>query len=322
MQPTGLLLVTVLLVPGQPGPSSGRSVTPSPELPKSFSTTKPSNAPIWVAGASGQAPIFTPEEYQALSSKGRLLPTPLVNGNVGSQSAPTRVIPSFVSSAGAGQRTAGGSVRSSFRSSSPSVSHLPALAAPTRRATSPPNGCGSETGLFTPNRVPQSILGASFGKACDAHDICYGTPWANKAACDNNFLVDLAGACHAASDDKWKKAACMDVARDYYLAVRLGGGKAYREAQLQAIFPPQTGPSLFGPSTSAYDKVGLFPKSATRGGLSLGVDTTLTQPTMRGSSVTQGKPTDGPSTTPRIGQPATAIPKAPTITTPGGVKTK
>jgi len=132
---------------------------------------------------------------------------------------------------------------------------------PTVRSKVVPNGCGSETSFFNPNRVPQSFAGANFGKACDAHDICYGTLWANKIACDNRFVLDLYRSCLTTPGMSRATPMCLGLSTAYYAAVRFGGSSAFQQAQIQALMPAQSGPSLFGSPAPFTEKFSLLPKA-------------------------------------------------------------
>jgi hypothetical protein len=91
--------------------------------------------------------------------------------------------------------------------------------------------CGSEkaTGIMR-YIVPQGAGGADFKPACRSHDRCYETPCADKAACDRAFLRDMQAACNCAD----RPIKCRITARIMYFAVKVGGRKAYEEAQAQA----------------------------------------------------------------------------------------
>jgi hypothetical protein len=127
--------------------------------------------------------------------------------------------------------------------------------------TSIPNGCGSETSVLTPRRLPQGVAGADFGKACDRHDLCYGTPWASKTVCDTAFRAQMLQSCSAVTGP-WNRLACEGAANLYYQGVHLGGAEAFRQAQNQAIFGRPTGPSLLGAPSSFLDRFSLFPGSS------------------------------------------------------------
>jgi RHS repeat-associated protein len=95
-------------------------------------------------------------------------------------------------------------------------------------------GCGDAgTDALVPDRF---ILGkVSFGKACDAHDACYGAPGSDKLTCDDDFKKNLKTAC----GDKLKgirkavKPLCDAQASLYGAAVRNLGGSAYDTAQAE-----------------------------------------------------------------------------------------
>lgn len=97
------------------------------------------------------------------------------------------------------------------------------------------NGCGPQNGV---NFVPQSPLGvATFTKACDQHDICYGTCNSSKANCDFTFFDDMAAICHAEYPpfgglfNAIGHSYCLSLAQDYTAAVMLGAGSAFQDGQ-------------------------------------------------------------------------------------------
>jgi hypothetical protein len=162
-------------------------------------------------------------------------------------------------------------------SAMPSVASLQAIH-PMPANTMVPDGCGSETSFFTPSRVPQAFFTADFSKACDSHDICYGTLWTDKSACDNQFASDLYRSCLTPPRMGRALPMCFGVANTYYTAVRFGGGSAFRQAQMESLMPAQPGPSLFGPAASSFtDQFSLLPRADTGPTYRLGVDTNILQ---------------------------------------------
>ncbi|XP_041372899.1 uncharacterized protein LOC121386167 [Gigantopelta aegis] len=74
-----------------------------------------------------------------------------------------------------------------------------------------------------------------FTGACNRHDVCYNCGKArnrNRKTCDRSFLSNMRSTC------SWWKATCWSAAYVYYLAVRAGGSKRYK----------QTSPSWCGES--------------------------------------------------------------------------
>jgi hypothetical protein len=96
------------------------------------------------------------------------------------------------------------------------------------------NGCGPENGFVA---VPQRPLNvATFTKACNAHDVCYGTCNRSKSKCDSDFFKDMAAIC--ASDyptsgilNVLGRGVCLQLAATYANAVTLGGGSAFATGQ-------------------------------------------------------------------------------------------
>jgi hypothetical protein len=78
--------------------------------------------------------------------------------------------------------------------------------------------------------IPQGAYGADFRPACRAHDACYDTPGANRAACDAKFLEDMLCAC----EQSRHPALCRRKARAMYRITAKRGEKSFREAQLVA----------------------------------------------------------------------------------------
>lgn len=83
-----------------------------------------------------------------------------------------------------------------------------------------PNGCGA-AGSSAP--VPELF------RACDAHDICYGTLGAIKSQCDRQFHEGMANECGFIF-----AGPCQAAALAYYLAVSRYGHDAYNKAQYEA----------------------------------------------------------------------------------------
>lgn len=77
------------------------------------------------------------------------------------------------------------------------------------------------------NIVPYKTL---FTPACDKHDICYACGvdhgW-NRKQCDMAFKHDMANLCDNGSKIKW--LCKLLVAGSYYKAVRLFGGKYWKD---------------------------------------------------------------------------------------------
>lgn len=93
------------------------------------------------------------------------------------------------------------------------------------------NGCGPRdkpmTGEFT---IGKKTL--SFKKACNAHDICYGTCSSDRVSCNDDFEKAMKKVCTDAFGKRTKaRATCLAEAETYSDAVRLFGGDAYDEAQ-------------------------------------------------------------------------------------------
>ncbi len=92
--------------------------------------------------------------------------------------------------------------------------------------------CGPDS-LKGPLRllIPQGAFGADFRPACRSHDACYDTPYANRAACDKQFLDDMLCAC----EDSRHPVLCRMVARSMYRATDKHGDESFRSAQANAI---------------------------------------------------------------------------------------
>ena len=81
------------------------------------------------------------------------------------------------------------------------------------------NQCTSPFG-----NTPPGNGGISFLAACQAHDQCYATCNANKAACDNQFRTDMLQACNnGCSGNATCLATCNAWAKVYYGAVVAAG---------------------------------------------------------------------------------------------------
>ena len=78
--------------------------------------------------------------------------------------------------------------------------------------------------------VAQQSWGADFRPACHTHDACYGTPCADRDACDEQFLDDMNCACECATCP----TLCRLRAKRWYWQVRLCGRSSFRQAQRQA----------------------------------------------------------------------------------------
>lgn len=168
-----------------------------------------------------------------------------------------------------------------------------------------PNGCGSESSFIKPWPVLQTPLGANFGKACDAHDICYGMLGANRFDCDNQFAINLYRACFKGR----MTPTCLCLANLYYAGVRLGGSGPYHQAQTQAIFPTLfTSPLMSDKPTTVWDKPNLLGRVDPVPKYSLGVDLRMQMPSSLQTPTTypsSGRP-QTPSPAPRNVQPQPA----------------
>ena len=90
-----------------------------------------------------------------------------------------------------------------------------------------PNGCGAAGGMPVPDFI--------FKAACDQHDIDYGRPGMSRIVADLRFYGAMAQACSATFG--WNQTAltgCIAIANVYFIAVRIGGGNAYNQAQALA----------------------------------------------------------------------------------------
>ena len=159
----------------------------------------------------------------------------------------------------------------------------PLFPTPTANGFAIPNGCGSPNSYGRPanfqasgiesvaihalfGQVAQQVAGVDFSRACDRHDICYGTLWAPKLRCDERFLHDLHRAC--AAPESAYPLRCHEAARGYWLALWGFGSGPYLNAQMQSLARPDLGPNLFAPA-------GPSPSFTTNFRLSLGENTNL-----------------------------------------------
>jgi hypothetical protein len=79
--------------------------------------------------------------------------------------------------------------------------------------------------------IPQGAFGADFRPACRSHDACYDTPYANRAACDRQFLESMLCAC----ENSRHPVLCRMLARSMYRATSKHGEESFRSAQAIAI---------------------------------------------------------------------------------------
>jgi len=84
------------------------------------------------------------------------------------------------------------------------------------------NSCGAEGG----RRYPNEYSGRSIEGACKKHDECYANCNKSKSQCDKQFYKDIRNSCRGGS-----AIACNLASIAYYLAVKLEGGDAHKEAQ-------------------------------------------------------------------------------------------
>jgi hypothetical protein len=123
-----------------------------------------------------------------------------------------------------------------------------------------PNGCGAEGGRKFRGRW----FGADFEhRACDPHDICYGTLGASKGDCDAQIRANARQACyeaHPGSDIKSVaiRLACYAIANEYAFQLVLFGGAAYVAGQQKALRCGQQPVTCF----SAYPSCG-YPYATT-----------------------------------------------------------
>ena len=93
------------------------------------------------------------------------------------------------------------------------------------------NGCGPAGGP----KVPDKFGKASFLKACNKHDICYGTCKSDRKACDKKFGQRLRAACRGAyGKGTTGRARCLERADEYHDLVTALGSVAYDDAQSEA----------------------------------------------------------------------------------------
>lgn len=92
--------------------------------------------------------------------------------------------------------------------------------------------CGPD-GLQGPLRylIPQGVAGADFRPACRRHDACYGVPGADRNQCDKRFLRDMQCACN----NSRHPVRCRITARLMYTATRVGAGRVFEVAQVNAL---------------------------------------------------------------------------------------
>jgi hypothetical protein len=101
-----------------------------------------------------------------------------------------------------------------------------------------PNGCGAKGGEKFPDGMGKK--GTEFLEACNAHDVCWGTCNADKAACDTAFRTGLLAGCAEAWGDGSENLptfeGCNRIAEAFYFAVGFTaeGRAAYDSAQKQA----------------------------------------------------------------------------------------
>jgi hypothetical protein len=101
--------------------------------------------------------------------------------------------------------------------------------------------CGPQTtmGRWVPDRfsTPMSPRKAVFGRACEAHDACYGIAGIDKDFCDADFARHLKMECNFAFRD-WQdepaRMACFGAASVYVAAVREFGDPYFEGSQAGA----------------------------------------------------------------------------------------
>ena len=105
----------------------------------------------------------------------------------------------------------------------------PARAAETLLQTRP---CGPDS-VKGPLRwlIPQGAYGADFRAACRAHDACYDTPGASRAACDAAYLRAMFGAC----EHSRHPALCRMTARAMHRVTVRHGEESFQSAQRIAL---------------------------------------------------------------------------------------
>jgi hypothetical protein len=99
------------------------------------------------------------------------------------------------------------------------------------------NGCGDDTGLG--RLVPNAPTGASFQRACNNHDKCYGELGQDKGSCDRAFhneMLDQCGRTFNTIIARPLRKACNGIADTYYSTVSRSSNAAaaYRESQAHA----------------------------------------------------------------------------------------
>ena len=94
------------------------------------------------------------------------------------------------------------------------------------------NGCGPAG--WRVDVVPDSIFFLSIKEACRIHDWDYqhGKTWADKKAADKRFLDNIHALINAKRNQwRWVKRKRRKLARVYYLAVKYGGGNAFKKGK-------------------------------------------------------------------------------------------
>lgn len=100
------------------------------------------------------------------------------------------------------------------------------------------NGCGPAS--MGGSLIPQGYNGASFVEPCNAHDICYETCNADKAACDVAIVEGMSASCRReypyptgnSEDESWgSRGTCLKRAEFYGSLVKNYGRAAYDAAQ-------------------------------------------------------------------------------------------
>lgn len=119
----------------------------------------------------------------------------------------------------------------------PIFSQVFLLTSPAQATHNVKNGCGDDTGLGS--LVPNNPTGASFQRACNNHDWCYGTLNQSKDYCDRKFHNEMLDQCSKTFHTiitRPLRATCNGVADNYYSAVKNSSNatRAYREAQTHA----------------------------------------------------------------------------------------
>ncbi len=101
--------------------------------------------------------------------------------------------------------------------------------------------CGPQTtmGRWVPDifSTPLSPNEAVFGRACEAHDVCYGVAGINKEFCDAYFARHLRMECNMAFhnwQDEPARIACFGAASIYVASVREFGDAYFNGAQAGA----------------------------------------------------------------------------------------